>query len=371
MHILIAPDSFKESLSAPEVAQAIATGLQREWPDATYTLLPMADGGEGTVDTLVAALDGRYVDAPAHDPLMRPITARYGLVHSDLTAIIEVASASGLHLVNPDERDALRSTSYGTGELIRDALDKEVRHFIIGLGGSATCDGGVGMAQALGMKLYDAHAKELPSTQSSLLEIHSVEADAIHPALHECIIELACDVTNPLCGPNGAAQVYGPQKGATPEQILLLDEALGRFFPKELAELPGAGAAGGLGAGFLNFTPSTLRPGFELIAEVCKLESAIQGADLVITGEGKIDAQTAQGKVPGGVARLAQKHGKPVIAFCGIADSVLPAETSTLFQEILTIDSHETSTQDALENASKYLTNLAQTYARNSPYPSL
>ena len=364
MHILIAPDSFKESLTAPQVAQAIAEGLQQVWPEATYTLLPLADGGEGTTDTLVAALGGRYIEVPVHDPLMRPITARYGLVNSDTTAIIEVAAATGLHLIKADERDPIRATSYGTGELIRDALDKEINYFIIGLGGSATTDGGVGMAQALGIKLYNIEGDELPYTQSSLLELHSVDVENMHPNLCGSIIEIACDVTNPLCGPNGAAHVYGPQKGATPEQVNLLDEALGRFFSKELAELPGSGAAGGLGAGFLNFTPSSLRSGFELIAEVCNLESAIKQADLIITGEGKIDFQTDQGKVPSGVAKLARRYTKPVIAFCGTQDAELSPETQALFQDILAIDTLATDTQDAMQNAPAYLSTLAQTFAK-------
>ena len=413
MHILIAPDSFKESLTATKVAQAIATGLQLEWPDAHYTLLPLADGGEGTVDILVSTLDGHYIPVKVHDPLMRPIFARYGTINDGQTAIIEVASASGLALVDPEDRNALTATSFGTGELIRHALDHGIHDFIIGLGGSATTDGGAGIAQALGFTLHDegedpsdladaigqeinvgevaghtsetieAIKKDLKLGGAALVNIARIDDTFVHPGLAQSRFQIACDVSNPLCGPNGAAAVYGPQKGATPEQVEVLSNALlnyamllgfslslereleihaeGLLPTSDFAYLPGGGAAGGIAAGLLALTPATLKPGFELVAEVCNLESAIESADLIITGEGKIDAQTEQGKVPSGVAQLAQKYNKPTIAFCGTADK----NDHPLFQKILSIDSIATSRQDAMLNATEHLSTLAESFAKH------
>ncbi len=418
MHILIAPDSFKESLSALEVAQAIASGLQRVWPDAQYTLMPLADGGEGTVDTLVEAMEGEYVPVRAHDPLMRPIFARYGLINDGHTAIIEVAAASGLALVDPEERDALTATSFGTGELIRHALDQGIRDFIIGLGGSATSDGGAGLAQALGFSFHDtredevdfadavghelqpgdvarhipvpgdAITHELELGGAALVNLAHIDDTYMHPALAECRIQIACDVANPLCGPRGAAPVYSPQKGATPEQVEILSEALlhyatvlqhyfsylaskGQFKTLEglseygIAYLPGGGAAGGIGAGLVALTPATLKSGFDLVAEVCGLEEAIQACDLVITGEGRLDAQTTQGKVPNGVAKLAQQHGTPVVAFCGTVAAELSETARGLFREIHAIDHRAKSMEDALEHAATHLSALAESYARS------
>ncbi len=380
MHILIAPDSFKESLSAPDVAQSIAQGLKRVWPDATYTLCPMADGGEGTVETLVNALGGSYVPAPAHDPLMRPIFTQYGLINDGSTALIEVAKASGLDLVTPDERDTLAATSYGTGELIAHALDQGIREFIIGLGGSATTDGGAGIAQALGFTLLDNQGQVIPKGGAGLLSLASIDHLHAHAGIDEAQFSIACDVTNPLVGPTGSAHVYGPQKGASQRQVELLDQALKHYStilqaytlnprPKQykyihdLHELPGAGAAGGIAAGLLALLPANLAPGVELIAQAYGLNQLMKEADLVITGEGKIDFQTHQGKVPSGIAMMAEEYNKPVIAFCGTREAELSPDTDALFTTIYAIDSIAHSSQDAMQQAATHLATLAETFA--------
>lgn len=324
--IAIAPDSFKGSLDASGVAKAIADGLGRALPLARFKLIPMADGGEGTVDAWLATSQSRLVSAEVQDPLGRKIIAHYGRNDDSRTAIIEMASASGLVLLDASERAPLAASTYGTGQLISHALDHGVRHIIIGIGGSATNDGGTGMARALGARFLDRHGRELEPGGGDLANLSKIDLSALDKRLEQTRIEVACDVTNPLYGPDGASAVYGPQKGATPEMVDRLDAALRRLADvtteqwPELAEIPGrkgSGAAGGLGYGLQAFCGATLRRGVELVAEAISLRENLQGCQLVVTGEGKLDGQTLNGKTPAGVAAVATDLGIPTIAICG------------------------------------------------------
>ena len=322
--IVIAPDSYKESLSALEVAQAIAAGFREVFPAAEYVLVPVADGGEGTVDAMVAATGGRKEIVMVGGPLGEPVEAFYGLTGDGATAVIEMAAASGLALVPPDRRNPLVTTSRGTGELIRAALDAGARRFILGIGGSATNDGGAGMVQALGVRLLDLEGRELDGSGGDLARLERIDVSALDPRLAECRIEVACDVDNPLTGARGASAVFGPQKGATPEMVQALDANLarlarivGRDLGVAVDTVPGAGAAGGMGAAMLAFFGATLKPGIEIVTAAVDLDTHVRDADLVITGEGRIDFQTVHGKTPIGVARVAKRHGKPVIGIAG------------------------------------------------------
>jgi glycerate kinase len=322
--IVIAPDSFKESASAVCVARAMARGVRRALPQAEILEIPLADGGEGTAGVLAAATGGRVLTCTVTGPLGEPVAARYGVLGDGATAVIEMAEAAGLHLVAPPRRDPRLTTTRGVGELVDNALARGLRRVIIGLGGSATNDAGAGLARALGYRLLDSTGRDLPEGGAALARLARIDASARHPALAGCEILAACDVTNPLCGPHGAARVFGPQKGASPEAVEELDGALAHFaevvrrdLDADILELPGAGAAGGLGGGLVAFTGARLKPGFEIIAEACDLERRLAGADLILTGEGRLDAQTAQGKVPVGVARLGQRLGIPVVALAG------------------------------------------------------
>ncbi|GEA14934.1 MAG: glycerate 2-kinase [Moorella sp. (in: firmicutes)] len=323
--IVIAPDSFKESLDAPAVAAAIAEGIKRVFPEAETVTVPMADGGEGLTTTLVAATGGRIITTTVTGPLGEPVRAAWGILGDGTTAVVEMAQASGLPLVPREKRNPLFTTTYGTGELIRQALDAGCRRLIVGIGGSATNDGGAGMAQALGVKLLDARGQDIGPGAAGLEELERIEIQGLDPRVKEAEILVACDVDNPLCGPRGASAVYGPQKGATPEMVPRLDAALARLadtierdLGKDVRELPGAGAAGGLGAGLVAFLGAGLRRGIELVIETVDLDGILaRGADLVITGEGEINHQTAFGKVPAGVARVAGKYGIPVVALVG------------------------------------------------------
>ena len=322
--IVIAPDSYKESLSSLEVAQAIEAGFRRVFPSAEYVLVPVADGGEGTVDAMVAATGGRKEIVMVGGPLGEPVEAFYGLTGDGATAVIEMAAASGLALVSPDRRNPLLTTSCGTGELIRAALDAGARRFILGIGGSATNDGGAGMVQALGARLLDAQGHELGPGGGALADLDRIDVSALDPRLKACRIEVACDVDNPLTGPRGASAVFGPQKGATAEMVQALDAnlaRLARLVERDLGvavdAVPGAGAAGGMGAAMLAFFGATLKPGIEIVTAAVDLDTHVRDADLVITGEGRIDFQTVHGKTPIGVARVAKRHGKPVIGIAG------------------------------------------------------
>jgi glycerate 2-kinase len=324
MKIVIAPDSCKESLTALEVATEIEAGFREIFPLADYVKLPMADGGEGTVAALVAATGGSLVLQDVTGPLGEPITAYYGLTGDGNTAVIEMAAASGLALVAPSLRNPMKSTTYGVGELIKAALDAGVSQLIIGIGGSATNDGGAGMLQALGVQLLDHAGHEIGFGGGALANLARIDVSTLDSRLKSCLIETASDVDNPLTGPNGASVVFGPQKGATPEMVTELDDNLLHFADLINRDLgiqvdiqPGAGAAGGMGAALLAFCGSMLRPGIEIVMDTVGLEAAVRDADLVITGEGRIDSQTLHGKAPLGVARMAKHFGKPVIGIAG------------------------------------------------------
>ena len=325
MKIVIAPDSFKESLSAAAVAEAIAAGLREVWPQAELLCRPMADGGEGTVAALVAATGGEYRETLVRGPLGEPVAAHWGWIAPSRSAVIEMAAASGLHLVPRERRDALRACTFGTGELILAALEAGAERIVLGFGGSATNDAGSGMLRALGARFADAEGRPLAPGGAALAQLARIDLTGLDPRLAKVDFEVASDVDNPLCGPRGASQVFGPQKGATPEQVRQLDAALGHFadvcaqtLGRDGRDLPGCGAAGGIGFAARSFLAATFRPGIELVAEVSGLEQAVVGADLVITGEGRIDMQTLHGKTPMGVASIAKRHGVPVIALAGM-----------------------------------------------------
>lgn len=323
MHVVLAPDSFKNCLSAKEAAEALGKGVTRAAPNASLDHVPLADGGEGTVDALVAAAGGQRVTVTVTGPLGEPVEAGYGVLNGK-AAVIEMAAASGHALLAQTQRDPRAATTYGTGELIAHALDNGFRDIIVGIGGSATNDAGAGMAQALGYRLLDASGRDLSPGGAALARIARIDAAHAHPSLSNASIRAACDVRNPLCGPEGASRVYGPQKGADAQTAAKLDAALHRFGAAiedqlgiAVLERPGAGAAGGLGAGLVAFCGAELDPGFDVVARAVNLEERIAAADLVLTGEGLLDAQTQSGKAPAGVAALAGRHGVPAIAIAG------------------------------------------------------
>ena len=324
MKIIIAPDSFKDSLSAEGVAQAIAEGLALVWPDAQLVQCPMADGGEGTVDAVLAACNGELRRQAVRGPLGDTVEARWGWLADSRTAIIEMAEASGLQLVPPGQRDACSSSTYGTGELIRAALDLGAERIILAIGGSATNDGGAGAMQALGVQLFDADQQALAPGGLALAGLAQINLANLDPRLAQVRFEIAADVNNPLCGPQGASAIFGPQKGASAEQVQQLDAALGHFadhcakaLPRDVRDEPGSGAAGGLGFAAKAFLGAQFRAGVEVVAELVGLDAAVRDADLVITGEGRFDAQTLRGKTPFGVARIARNHSVPVIVIAG------------------------------------------------------
>ena len=324
MKIVIAPDSFKDSLSAEKVADAIAAGLADVMPHAQLVKCPMADGGEGTVEAIVAAGNGQLRRNHVQGPLGAPIEAHWGWLPDSHTAIIEMAEASGLQLLKPEQRNACITSTFGTGELIKAALDAGARRVILAIGGSATNDAGAGALQALGLGLFDAQGNHLPRGGLALAHVARIELSGLDPRLAEVRFEIAADVNNPLCGEHGASAIFGPQKGASAEQVRLLDQALGHFadhcanvLPKDVRHEPGSGAAGGLGFAAKAFFGAQFRAGVEVVAELVGLAEAVKGADLVITGEGRFDAQTLRGKTPFGVARIAGQHNVPVIVIAG------------------------------------------------------
>ncbi|MGG7782236.1 glycerate kinase [Klebsiella aerogenes] len=324
MKIVIAPDSYKESLSALDVATAIETGFREIYPHAEYVKVPVADGGEGTVEAMVAATQGHIVQVSVTGPLGEPVNAFYGLSGDMRCAYIEMAAASGLESVPPTRRNPLLTTSWGTGELIRHALDAGVSQIIIGIGGSATNDGGAGMAQALGAKLLSAGQQQIAPGGGALETLARIDLSELEPRLADCRIDVACDVTNPLTGPQGASAVFGPQKGATAAMIERLDRGLQHFaqiidrdLDIDVLNLEGGGAAGGMGAALYAFCGANLRPGIEIVTDALGLAELVADADLVITGEGRIDSQTIHGKVPVGVAKVAKRFNVPVIGIAG------------------------------------------------------
>lgn len=323
MKTVIAIDSFKGSISSAEAGNAAAEGIKRVYPDAEITVRPLADGGEGTCEALVTGLNGTYREITVSDPLGRPVSAVYGIL-PDKTAVIEMAAASGITLVTEDERDPMKTTTYGTGELIRDAILQGCRKFIIGIGGSATNDCGAGCLQALGFDLTDSNGNPAGPGAEEVSHIVSIGSENVIPELSECEFHAACDVKNPLCGPEGCSAVFGPQKSADPDMVSEMDGYLRRFaeLTKQFnssadPDAPGAGAAGGMGFALMFFLGAKLEPGADLIIRETGLEDAVKEADIVVTGEGCIDAQTAMGKAPSGIAQAAKKYGRPVIAFGG------------------------------------------------------
>lgn len=370
MKIVIAPDSYKESLSAMQVASEIEAGFREIFPDAEYVKIPVADGGEGTVQAMIEATGGRRIELAVTGPLGQPVQAFYGLTGGEPIAVIEMAAASGLELVPPALRNPLLTTSFGTGELIRRALDSGARRFILGVGGSATNDAGAGMLQALGVRLLDAQGAELAPGGGALARLASIDVAQLDPRVGESIFEVACDVRNPLVGPDGASAIFGPQKGASAEVVQQLDANLRRFadlvkrdLGHDVADLPGAGAGGGIAAAMLVFLNGRLRPGSEIVTDAVGLDAAVRDADLVITGEGRIDSQSVQGKTPVGVARVAQRHGKPVIGIGGCLAPDAAAVHSHGIDAVFAAVSRPCTVKEALDGAAVNLRSAARNIA--------
>ena len=371
MKIVIAPDSFKDSLSAEKVADAIAAGLADVMPHAQLVKCPMADGGEGTVEAIVAAGNGQLRRNHVQGPLGAPVEAHWGWLPDSHTAIIEMAEASGLQLLKPEQRNACITSTFGTGELIKAALDAGARRVILAIGGSATNDAGAGALQALGLGLFDAQGNHLPRGGLALAHVARIELSGLDPRLAEVRFEIAADVNNPLCGEHGASAIFGPQKGASAEQVRLLDQALGHFadhcanvLPKDVRHEPGSGAAGGLGFAAKAFLGAQFRAGVEVVAELVGLAEAVKGADLVITGEGRFDAQTLRGKTPFGVASIARAEGVPVVVLAGTLGEGYQALYEHGINAAFAIASGPMTLQDACARAAPLLTDRARDIAR-------
>lgn len=324
MKVVIAIDSLKGSLSSMEAGMAIKDGILAAKPDAEVIVKPLADGGEGTTDALIEGMNGERIDLTVTGPMHTPVDAYYGYLKDTNTAVMEMASAAGITLVPDSEKNPLLATSYGVGEMINDAIQRGCRNFIIGIGGSVTNDGGIGMLKALGVRFLDENGEDAGEGGQALAKVARIDVSGMNPLLKECHIQVACDVNNPLCGENGSTYVYGPQKGVTEDMKKTLDEAMAHFarvtsetLENDYMNTPGAGAAGGLGYAFLAYTGAALTPGIELILDAVGLEEELSDADVVVTGEGRLDFQTAMGKAPVGVARLAKKYNAKVIAFAG------------------------------------------------------
>jgi glycerate kinase len=371
VRVVIAPDKFRGSLSAAEAAHAIARGVLRADSLAEVIEIPMADGGEGTVEALVAATRGAMQKVEVSDPLGRLILTRFGMLGDGETAVLEMAAASGLSLLSNEERDPRRTTTRGTGELLLAAIDSGAKHIILGIGGSATNDGGAGFAQAIGYRLLDEAGVELAPGGGSLDRLARIEVSNIDPRLVGVSISAACDVDNPLCGPNGAAAIFGPQKGADPATIALLDRNLAHFvnvilrdLHQDVANIPGAGAAGGLGAGLIAFANAILVPGVELVAKTVGLQKAIQGADLVITGEGAIDGSSMGGKTAIGVSRIAHAFGVPAIALVGSIGPGAEAVFEHGLCAYFSLCSRPITLETAIDQAADLLANIAESTVR-------
>ena len=357
MRILVAPQEFKGSLTAQEAAAAIARGLSSALPDAEVIALPLADGGPGTVDVLVRATGGDFRESPAHDPLGRPLKARWGVLGDGRTAVIEMAAASGLVLLNEEERDPTRTTTAGTGELLLAALDARFRRIIVGMGGSATNDGA---------RLFDVDGRELPPGGAALAGLHRIDISGIDPRISDTEVIAATDVQNSLCGADGASLVYGPQKGASDPVARRLDAALARYgevierdLGISIVDVPGAGAAGGLGAGLVAFCGASIEPGFDIVAEAVDLHTAIGRADVVITGEGRLDRQSAFGKTTSGVSRLARAAQTPVVALAGEIDQ----DMRDMFDAAFALSPDLAPRTEAKAHAGELLSTLAETKA--------
>lgn len=326
MKVTVAIDSLKGSLTSLEAGEAIRKGILNACAGAEVTVRPLADGGEGTADALIFGMGGRRENITVTGPLGRPVTCMYGIVDQTRTAIIEMSGAAGITLVSDAERNPLNTTTYGVGEVIRDAIQKGCRRFIVGIGGSATNDGGAGMLQGLGFGLLDQNGNQIAFGARGLRDLVTITDANVIPELRDCTFRVACDVTNTLCGPQGCSSIFGPQKGATPEMIMEMDAWLSAYakkaaekYPHADAMRPGTGAAGGMGFAFLTFTNAVLESGIQIVLDETKLEDYVKGADIVVTGEGRLDRQTMMGKAPSGIAAIAKKHSIPVIAFAGSA----------------------------------------------------
>lgn len=368
---VLAPDSFKESMTAKEVCIAMENGIKNALPESVCIHVPMADGGEGTVQSLVDATSGKIYQQTVTGPLGHPVNAHFGILGDGKTAAIEMASASGIHLVTKETKNPLITTTYGTGELIKACLDKGVKKIIIGIGGSATNDGGAGMAQALGVNFLDENGEPLSFGGGALCNLAKIQLDNLDPRLKETQIFVASDVTNPLCGEKGASHVFGPQKGATPEVVMRLDANLAHYaeiveqhLGQSFKDLPGAGGAGGLGFGLLAFTNAQLKSGIELVIEYTGLEQKVKDADYVLTGEGGIDFQTQYGKTPYGVAQAAKKHGKTVIAVAGYVGEKIDILYDKGIDAIFGILPKPMSLEEALESGQKNIETTCENIAR-------
>lgn len=366
MKVVVAPDKFKGSLSAPAAARAIARGVKKVSPDAVVDVIPMADGGEGTVEALVAATEGTFRDARVTGPMGKPVSARYGVLGDQRTAVIEMASASGLVLVPNDKRDLLRATTRGTGELLLAAIEAGAQRVILGIGGSATNDGGAGLGQALGYRLLDADGRDIGPGGGALEKLARIEETGRYAALDAVEIAVACDVDNPLCGPRGASAIYGPQKGATPEMIALLDRNLAHFaeiverdLGRAIRDLPGSGAAGGLGGGLAAFASGRIEPGVTLVIRAVGLADRLREADLCLTGEGALDGSSAFGKTAVGVARLAHSFDCPTIALVGTIGEGAEAVLEQGIDAYFSLCTRPMSLEEAMANAEPLLELLA------------
>jgi glycerate kinase len=373
MKIVIAPDSYKGSLSSMEAAAAMEKGIKRFMPDADTVKVPIADGGEGTLDCMVAASGGEKVSVTVTGPMGEPVEAEYGLLDGGKIAVIEMAEASGLTLVPEERRNPLQATTYGTGELIRAALDRGCRHFILALGGSATNDGGIGMLQALGLRLTDRDGREIPpgAGGGQLGAIAAIDDRDFDARIRESRFVIASDVQSPLVGPHGATHVFGPQKGATPELIRVLEAGMTHWADlmavhtgRRLHDEPGAGAAGGIGAAFLAFFPSAIRRGIDVVIEHSRLRDALQGADLVLTGEGQIDHQTAAGKTPMGIAQEARKFGVPTIALAGAVGTGIEALYPHGIAAVFSLVNRPMPLRQAMDEAAELLAQAAEQIVR-------
>ncbi len=371
LHIIAAPNAFKGSLQAAEVAEAIAVGVRRVDPGAECRSIPLADGGDGTVRAFLAALGGTAVARKVTGPLGEKVEATFAVLPDGETAVIEMAAASGLVLVPAERRDPLRATTRGTGELIRAAIDLGCRKIIVGIGGSATVDGGAGLAQALGARLLDPDGRELPPGGASLARLDRIETGDLARTVTGVEFTVASDVDNPLCGPNGAAAVFGPQKGATPEMVAILDRALAHYgqvlardLGRDVSERPGAGAAGGLGAGLMTFLGARLTPGIDLLLDLVRFRDQLAWADLVFTGEGRVDGQTLRGKGPYGVARAAAEAGRPTVVLAGSVGPGAEGLEAVGRTVVLPVVTGPMSLEQAMGEAAALITAAAERVAR-------
>ena len=370
---VLAPDSFKESMSAAQASQAMQRGIQNVIPDAHIIHVPMADGGEGTVDALISSLKGQSIACDVTGPLSEQrIQTYWGMVDAGQTAVIEMAKANGIHLLAAEKRNPMLTTTYGTGEMIKRALDLGVKKIIVGLGGSVTNDAGAGMAQALGVRFLNHAGESIQVCGGSLELVKSMDLSELDPRLADTEILIASDVNNPLCGPSGASYIFGPQKGAMPEMVKQLDQNFGYFadvvagqFGRDYRHVAGAGAAGGLGFGLMAFTAASIRSGVELMIEQVQLNEKIAQADYVLTGEGKIDSQTSLGKTPFGVAQLARQFNKPVIAFAGLIGEGIEDLFESGFSQIIGINPPDCPLEEALKNAEMNLEKAVAEIVKN------